>query len=110
MLKDYDSGVSLLLSSSEWEEAFGRPDCVVVDEEGFCDRRVVLLDEVADEQVLVHCGHEARPSFVVGDLACDDFQVSCGMSENTMTERKRSSLGSLDPSFCSCRFQSSASQ
>jgi hypothetical protein len=66
---------------SEWEEAFGRPDCVVVDEEGFYDRRVVFLDEVADEHVLVHCGHEARPSFVVGDLACDGFKVSCGRSE-----------------------------
>jgi hypothetical protein len=75
----------------------------VVDEEGFRNRRVVLLDEVADEQVLVHCRHEARPGFVVGDLAGGDFEVSCGMSENTMTERKRSSLGSLAPSFCACR-------
>lgn len=53
----------------------------------------MLLDDVADEQVLVHCGHEARPGFVVGDLAYDDFEVSCGMSENIMTETKRSSLG-----------------
>ena len=49
-----------------------RPDGVVTKEEGL---EVVLLDQAADEQVLVHRGREARPGFVVEDLAVGD--VAC---------------------------------
>ena len=95
MLKDCDGDVLPLLSSSLNGRGPRVASCVVVDEEGLCDRRVVLLDEVADEQVLVHWGHEGRPGFVVRDRQVTTLRSCCGMSEYIMMERKRSSLRSL---------------